>query len=287
MFQRDKTRAFVFFVLACAALLFLAGGLARIHFSPPQPFIWQVSKIAPPGSPYFTFYAQSAVLALFFLVALVFLLLTPEGRKRLLAFILVVAAALICLYSIPSRQRQPEPTPIAVQSSLSGNDEARSQPTPFAGPPPTPAPALPSWMITATALGLSLLAAAGLSALAWMLTRLRPRRIALEQLSHEVQETLITLETGGDFGDAITRCYSRMSQVLQMERGLVRPGDMTPRQFEGLLTQKGLPAAPVHTLTLLFEQVRYGSLTPGEDDIQAATTSLRAIISSCQTLPQK
>jgi hypothetical protein len=55
---------------------------------------------------------------------------------------------------------------------------------------------------------------------------------------------------------------------------------MTTHEFEEILQGKGLPDEPIHQLTLLFEDVRYGNLNPGEADETRAISSLGAIVSA-------
>jgi hypothetical protein len=55
---------------------------------------------------------------------------------------------------------------------------------------------------------------------------------------------------------------------------------MTTQEFEKLLQGKGLPDEPIHQLTLLFEEVRYGNIAPGEGDETRAISSLRTVVSA-------
>ena len=286
MSERGKLQAFVFFVLSCAALSILAAGLSRLPFYPPQPFVWKVSQVAPPGSPHITFYGQAGLLVLLFIAALLSFLLTPEGRRRLAAFILIVAASGLCLFAAAPRQRQPvQPTP-NFQAAFNRSAVPTPLPAPAARPIEDASASVPAWLVTGAALSLALLAAFGVVLLAWTLSRPRLEQPALAELAIAAQAALDTLEAGGDFGDAITRCYARMSQALQAERDLTRPSAMTVREFERLLIHQGLPEQPVHTLTRLFEQVRYGGLLPDETAIRQAASSLNAILSACQTQAQ-
>ena len=57
---------------------------------------------------------------------------------------------------------------------------------------------------------------------------------------------------------------------------------MTPHEFERILQERGLPRGPVHDLTQLFEQVRYGGYNPGRQEERVAVSSLSAIVTACQ-----
>jgi hypothetical protein len=69
-----------------------------------------------------------------------------------------------------------------------------------------------------------------------------------------------------------------MSLALQKEQGIELAATMTARDFERLLEARGVPAAPVHQLTRLFEAARYGRWLPEPSDEQAAFDCLSAIV---------
>ena len=83
---------------------------------------------------------------------------------------------------------------------------------------------------------------------------------------------------GMDLTEVILRCYQEMGQILQQEGGIERQVYTTPTEFEAQLNAAGLPRAPVHELTQLFEHVRYGRFTPTHDDEQEALSNLHKII---------
>jgi hypothetical protein len=111
----------------------------------------------------------------------------------------------------------------------------------------------------------------------------RARNDALAIVSHEIQSTLTSLETGSDLRNAITICYLKMMEAVREYRQLSRDKDMTPQEFESYLELCGIPHDPLHRLTLLFEKVRYGSLTPSQADEAEALESLSLIGAACQS----
>jgi hypothetical protein len=100
-----------------------------------------------------------------------------------------------------------------------------------------------------------------------------------------MQESLLKIHEGADLKDIIVRCYYEMEQALMKERGITRNRDMTPREFESILCNSGLPIEPLFQLTSLFEEIRYGNRAPGELEKRDAIRCLTAIIKACETKP--
>jgi len=100
-----------------------------------------------------------------------------------------------------------------------------------------------------------------------------------------VQELVLArraLGEGGNPREVIVRCYTRMAEALQEERGIERQQSMTTGEFETVLASKGLPKEPVTQLTRLFEAARYGRGTPVAEEGLAAMTCLDAILDYCR-----
>lgn len=114
---------------------------------------------------------------------------------------------------------------------------------------------------------------------AWLISRIQHRRKPpLEIVSLEAEAALADLYAGVKVKDAVMRCYVDMSRALGRQRGLVRQQGMTPREFEEVLAEQGLPAQSVKRLTRLFERVRYGGKTSSEHERQEAIAALEEII---------
>jgi hypothetical protein len=86
------------------------------------------------------------------------------------------------------------------------------------------------------------------------------------------------LGDGCDLRDVIIRCYTRMSAALQEERGIERDQSMTAEEFELLLADRGIPRAPIHQLTRLFESARYSLRKSDAADERAARACLDSIL---------
>lgn len=161
---------------------------------------------------------------------------------------------------------------------------------PMAVPPPEtsvpvdvplgPAPNLLIWIV---GIGLAVLAAAlGV----WLVAGARQPEPALQLVGLEADRARQAIRSGKDLKDVIIACYVQMSLALQQDRGLERQESMTPREFERLLEAEGVPPAPVHQLTALFEAVRYGHWRPNQKDEQQAVECLDAIVSYSRSAGQ-
>jgi len=143
----------------------------------------------------------------------------------------------------------------------------------------------PQWLTPVASLCLTLPFAALLIGIAARLLSRRARRPAgpLEQLAQEAEEAIGQLRAGSDLKNTVIRCYAEMARVLAERRGIRRQRSMTTREFEEHLRDLNLPDEPVRRLTRLFEDVRYGTMTPGEREEQQAIASLTAIVEACQS----
>ena len=285
MLPTHKRKALIFLAIAIGAMLILEAGISHMTLSRGEPFAWSLPAIRiSPGKQDFSF-GQNNLLLILYVIALVSIFLTREGRKKLLFLIIGVAIVTYILYRYnPRLGADPARTGAFPTQALPTEAVVENAPLYPAPPAQVFEPDTPGWLITAVGIGVSLVLAVAILALLWIGLQYRPRGSFSQALSQEVQTAIDALEAGVDFKDAISRCYAQMSRVLQEERGLVREEDMTPREFEGLLAEKGFPAEEVETLTRLFEQVRYGHVAPGESGIQAALSSLNAIRDHCQAL---
>lgn len=124
--------------------------------------------------------------------------------------------------------------------------------------------------------GISLAVLAALLLFYWMRARRRPSRGEL--LTEQVEKARHNILAGMDLDEVILRCYLEMGLILHQEGGIERQVFTTPTEFEHELYSAGLPRAPVHEFTQLFESVRYGRAIPTPADEQAALSNLQKII---------
>jgi hypothetical protein len=106
----------------------------------------------------------------------------------------------------------------------------------------------------------------GIVVLAIVVSKPRVTEASAGAFQQEATSAMEALDSGRPFRDVIVECYMRMARLLREEQGMNRADQMTVREFEALLESRGVPAAPVHQLTGLFEKVRYGRQSVGEED---------------------
>lgn len=283
-----KRNSLLGLTIAGLLILVLAMSLPGLHILPGQPFsLGQTQPEAAGGSGtlpggnalLFVFQGVIALALIFLPVYIIFSLLTREGRERLLADVIVLTFFFLLaayLRSLPQTAETSQPA--ADTSAFLKQFQTSEATTSFTAAPP-------SWLTLVVLLIISVSLVAAVGGLIWFLRRRRTTRTsAWKELALEAQTALEALQQGGDFKLTIVRCYQEMSRVVREERGLAREAAMTPREFEDYLASQGLPRAPVNTLTRLFEQVRYGSISAGTAEEEVALSCLTEIAASCRSL---
>lgn len=213
--------------------------------------------------------------AILFIGMLIYLSISLIRAVRV-KHVLISSAALlttIALVIILSRISTPgSPSPIINESSgLATPEVYEYELTPLGTPPRSL-----TWLVI---LGGCVLAAI----LGFLFFKRRKERASsLERVLKEAEEAVGALQSGENVRNVIVRCYLQMSQALQEERGIERAPAVTPHEFIDLLVAKGVPAEPVRSLTVLFENVRYGDIPVNAGDEQRALDSLKAIIAVCR-----
>ncbi len=281
MTRRTRWTLLLLLSLAAAAAALLAMGLSRLRLEAglPLPTLGEDGvALAGPGLE----------------------VLGPLTVRRLVLWILAAGGALLLAWALWRAVRGADLGAILlavlrgllVVGALAGGAVAllllapRSQGEPLAVPVPIPAPSIrtplghpPALVVWLTVAGLALVL---LLALAWLLRPAPPRRGALDLVGLEAERARSALLLGDDARGVILACYARMSAALAEGRGVERPGSMTAREFEALLAGLGLPQAPVHELTGLFERVRYGGRQPAAEDEARALACLDPIVDACR-----
>lgn len=112
----------------------------------------------------------------------------------------------------------------------------------------------------------------------WAIRRPAGQTRAHDPVKVEAERAMRALKTGLDLKNVIVRCYWQMSLALREEQGIELEETMTAREFERLLTARGVPYAPVHQLTRLFETARYSLQPSTPTDEELAFECLSAIV---------
>ncbi len=290
MLRRNRNRLLGLWLATLVVLLLLAAALPGLTLLPERNYdIPQSAEsrdvLANLG------WLFTVMLALY---VLAFILLTPkESRWRLLYAVVVLwlLAGLIVLAVWLAGEQGieffiPEPVPIPSVTPTPGLPE--ELPPEEYGPIEDVAFTPPQrWVRVLVLSSVAVLCTGLVLIIAWLAyTRYRPAvRPPLAQLVTQAQAALDALYAGEDVRDVVLRCYFEMTRVLDENQGLRRAETMTPREFAARLTAWGLPAEPVHTLTRLFEEARYGSRLTDDTAVQRAITSLERIVAAIERLP--
>jgi hypothetical protein len=270
--------------IAVLAIIYLTAGIASFKLKPAESFSVQETPTPLQASPglvpipvaWPAVLIWAGMLPIF--LGIVFILLNPEQRKKLLKALLRLGLWTAAVLLLVSRFREQliqtekdKPTPVPAAGNIAGNQAAV---------PPFVPPNLPAWEIYLISLALLVVLGAGIGWLFWY----QRKRAAnsLTELAHIARSTLQEIQTGEDWENKIVQCYVRMSSVVGARRNLNRQAAETPTEFAAQLEDAGLPGEAVHRLTLLFERVRYGAKKSTPNDIDEAVESLKAILHACR-----
>jgi hypothetical protein len=211
---------------------------------------------------------------------MIYLIISPAARRQFLKFLARSLPFILGLYLF-----------IVVIRRLQGNNPGDSPLFPggsvnqpglpgLATPTVVPGPSDTIILLISAILSLVTLSLIGWAL--WLLWRKRQLDLSPKRrIARQAQSALDALQAGGNLKNTIIRCYYRMSAVINEQRGILRSQAMTPHEFEQYLTANGLPGEPIHQLTHLFEEVRYGDLVVGAAEERVALNSLTAIIVAC------
>lgn len=278
----NRNLALFFFALAGVSLLLLGAGVSRIQVSVPELLEPEESAAPVSFSQHWIVIIYLAVLGIVFLWALI----SREGRKRIIMFVLLVGAATILLQlfiTTPEELSTLTPTPTLqllrstplspeLAGSNSNNQLAQDDSVP-----------LPGWLLPSTGIVLAVLVLVGIG---YFYLRLIPPKdqFLTEAISEQVQAAQQALQSGDEFKDVIMRCYAQMSAAVRQASRVDRSISTTPREFEMLITTKGFPVQPIRSLTRIFEKVRYSNLQPDDRDQELALSSLQEIQDYCREI---
>jgi hypothetical protein len=144
---------------------------------------------------------------------------------------------------------------------------------------PTPSENFEFWI---TALIIVVVGTAAIFLVNRLIDRFIKPKNSLDEIANIARSTLQELSAENVSDNAIIQCYVRMNAAVNEWKGITRKKEMTPAEFAHELVHAGLPSDAVHTLTRIFERVRYGGHGTGPNEIKEAITCLTDILKACQ-----
>lgn len=219
----------------------------------------------------------SLVVGMFALIAV---LMSPEGRKRLLRLLFRIVVTYWAIYLLFTRYPQ---VLARLGEAFAPAGEIPVEVSNGVPPPVFTPPSSTSSMTYLVSFGIVVLVAflAWRAYAAWKLLHAVPAGQAARKLARIARASLHDLTSGRDSTDVILNCYFRMSDVVTEKKNLSRSVSMTPHEFATRLEQAGLPAEAVKQLTRLFEGVRYGGQRSNPRMVNEAVACLTAILQYC------
>lgn len=287
-----RIRSLIFAGVSVLAMFLLAASLSSLTFDPGSPVSF--ARLAPDvvdegiEAGWLRNLAAAfrilIILAWIFLpVFIIYLIIDKNARRRFLRDLLMLLPFILLMYVL-SENRNLMGGEFEGMGNFVGTPGLEGLQTTPAPPPPEFVPP-PAWVTTFTSLLLAVTIALVFGAIIFSVFRRaqKQQRLApIVLMEQEAQAAIDALESGGDLREVIQRCYLQMVNALREYRNIHRSEDVTPREFEDYLQRQGLPYAPVHQLTELFEQVRYGARRPSPAEERAAINSLSAIVAACK-----
>lgn len=277
--ERSKQWGLIFLTAALLSLVVLAGGLSNLQFNPGSrlpvgealgsPLTFGNLQIHLPSLGYI-----GALLSIFFWAAVVIsavqFIISPKARRYILRNLLRITGLYLALFLLLRSRRDllleltPEAPTIAAPP-VAFNEIVQSSTDP------------PQWL----ALIFSVLLSAFILVVGWRLwRRTKTPEHALDSLVDEAQSAIGELQGGADWKSTILRCYHQMVGILSEQSGVKQHTAMTSREFEQDLKAVGMSGEHIHRLSRLFEEARYSSRVPGEQEEGEALACLQAIVDS-------
>lgn len=287
MSRLPSRTASLLLALALIAAIALAALAPSVQLGEGKPFALSMRTMQPGASPDLgggeaIIAVLRALLALGILalpVYIVLSLLTKEGRRRLLTHAIAVGMLFLLLQALQGLNIAPPDGSQQFETAAREGPVAAGTPIPEAVFDREASDEAVTGVTIVVALLLAVLAL-GIAAAA--LRRRPPPPSPLTDLAGDAQQAIDALRAGDALEETIQRCYRNMCEVVQRERQIQRAAAVTPHEFEESLVQAGLPRTAVHTLTSLFERIRYGNQPAGAAEQSEALTALSAIAAACE-----
>jgi len=286
--EPEKRWALALLIISILILLILSMGITGLKLSPGLLMNFTRSTPISNGADNLTgaqglidFVRIVLALALvLFPIYLVYMLIHPQRRKKLLRDLLIFGMLIFFF----DRLR-------AIASNMEGRGAEVEGPAPAEGLPPmaTIQPLSdyvqnpPNWIVGMVIGVVVIVLATAIFGVLWYWAHRRTGEPdAISRVSREAEDALLSIQSGGDLRDTIIQCYRSMVRAVKEERGIHRDVAVTPREFIHILTSRGIPPRPVESLTHLFEDARYGKIEGGMRQKLEAVSALEEIIEACR-----
>jgi hypothetical protein len=284
MIKPKDVRALIYLGISLACLLILSISISQLKFLPGVPFslgnlppeiAGNGGELSGEGNLVAIIRGLAALATILLAAYIISHLLTPEGRKRLLADVVALALLFLLMNLLAGNLK----SPLAATQTPNESQPPEALPTaPIATFTANP----PQWVDLIAIVILAVLLTVLFITILRITRRARQKQTTLERIARQAETALDALREGSEPKDVVLRCYYEMSQVVREQQHIQRDQAMTPQEFEQTLLKQGLPGSAVQQLTHLFEQVRYGAEIAGKQEEQTAMDSLSAIIAACR-----
>jgi hypothetical protein len=276
-----QKKAFIYLAAALLGVAVLVLGLPGLHFEPGQAIpgaagaetqAQSAAATADVDSFYFPRSVQIGFIALFCIVLVLILIYLVKKTNLKTGLLFTAGLALVTVLAVLLNGLGAK----ATQTQARSAETFEYAPSSYYNVAPIgEAPAGFAWVV----MGLVLLLALG--GVAWLVVRTIRAQQPAKKLAGEATAALHALADGLDLKDVILRSYQQMAALVSRERGIEREESATPREFEKILIDGGLPPEPVRELTRLFEKVRYGARPGNNEDKRAAAACFTALRDAC------
>ncbi len=273
--NRNKKYALLYLIVALMGLTVFAFGSTELHLQPGQAIpmnaaapteVNQSQKTDPQPTgitlPTLILPVLLLISTILFLV-LVSSLIRMQGIKKIMKLVFYLAIPIILLLLLNKLPSSPQ-----LSTSEYAFETAQNPINTYAYAPLGDPPQNLSTIIT---IALLLILAA---VIVWALGKRRMEKTGSNPIADEIETALKALTVGDNLENVIINCYMRMSSIIIENQGIERESYLTPREFESMLNSTGIPLAPIHQLTTLFEKVRYGKIKTSEQDEKNAIACL-------------
>ncbi len=276
--------------VAIVALFLLSSSLSTVEFRPGKPFPWGLLKKGSEEVPLVPEFGEMMpmvnILRIIILILLpltiLYLIFTKEGRRRAVRILIQLLLFMLLMSIVLERQASMPEMPEIGMNDLSPLEEMQFE------PPPEFVPGDMKDLTTILSLGLAVVLTIVIVTTLYIFWRRRrlEQDDTLTELARGAQEAIDDIQAGGNLRNAVIRCYAEMSRIIREKRNIERGTTMTSHEFVEQLVKAGLPEAPVHELTLLFEDARYGNHDPGPAEEKRAVACLSSIVNTVAELAQ-